>query len=106
MIICKPNVRFKRLLPQIYSLFAKLDAMFTTYGLDCVITSGNDSTHKTGSLHYADLAVDLRSKHVPEEDKDAALEQLRAICGPDYDVLLEHRGGEQEHFHVEYDKDA
>lgn len=33
---------------------------------DLIVTSGNDSTHKEGSKHYVDQALDLRSWSFPE----------------------------------------
>ena len=71
--------------------------------VDMVITSGRDGTHKVGSLHYYDKALDFRTKHLIEKDKTALTVTVKKRLGPDYDVILESRGKTNEHLHVEHD---
>ena len=64
------------------------------------VTSANDSTHKKGSLHYADKAFDIRTKNVvggPEAVKIWA-KNIQIELGPDYDVV-----NEEDHLHLELD---
>lgn len=71
---------------------------------DVTITSGNDSTHMTGSKHYVDAALDIRSKNFPS--KVAKVTFMAAVLkrlGPGYQMILEHEGKAQEHFHLEFD---
>lgn len=70
---------------------------------DCVVTSGNDSTHMRGSKHYSDSALDIRSKTLTKEDKRAWIAVLKRRLGKDYQVILESEGGAQEHVHAEWD---
>ena len=70
---------------------------------DMVITSGNDSTHKTGSKHYTDAALDFRTKHLTATQKRALAATVKQRLGESYDVILEAFGGVNEHLHVEYD---
>jgi hypothetical protein len=63
-----------------------------------VVTSANDGTHMTGSLHYADRALDLRVWHL--SDPAGAARELQRELGDDFDVV--HEGT---HIHVEYDPD-
>jgi len=77
-------------------------SIFSSHGFDCVMTSINDSRHAAKSRHYIGFAVDVRSKHLPSELKDGILAELRSAL-PGFDVLLEQRGTENEHFHMEYD---
>lgn len=69
------------------------------YGLDPVITSCNDGNHMKGSLHYNNMAWDLRIWGLPDV-KAAALELdgLLNIRHHDYDVVVE-----SDHLHVEFD---
>ena len=71
--------------------------------LPCVVTSGMDGKHKDGSLHYQGLAFDFRTKHMADQLKDKLIEDLRNRLTSDFDILLEDRGGENEHLHVEFD---
>ena len=70
------------------------------------ITSANDSDHKYGSLHYENLAFDIRIRNIvgiiefPLAAR-AWAEQMRIALGDDYEVILEDT-----HLHVEYDPDT
>ena len=66
------------------------------------ITSGNDSKHMTGSRHYEDKALDVRSKNFPtRKAKRAFLAAVLLRLGPAYEGFLEQEGKLQEHFHIE-----
>ena len=104
MILIKAGVVFKRLKPEIYGLFGLLDRLWAEYNVECVITAANDGKHKTGSLHYSDDALDVRSKNLPtEQAKQDILSRLQHELGGDYDVLFEFQGQPNEHFHIEFD---
>ena len=68
-------------------------------GQELVITSGRDSIHSDGSLHYYGYAADLRSRYFTEEEKRIAAGTLAAELGPDYDVVIH-----KTHIHAEYQK--
>lgn len=59
--------------------------------------------HGTGSHHYKGLAIDLRSKNLENRHKRVALVELKKRLGPEYQVILESMGTDNEHFHIEYD---
>mgnify|MGYP001584272903 CR=1 FL=1 len=103
MIEVKDGVVFKRLSSEIMSALRLIEPIFTSAGVNCVITSANDSKHMGGSLHYKDRALDLRSKHLPPGSKLTVRDSIAHALGSDYQVLLENEGGVNEHFHVEYD---
>jgi len=80
--------------------------VFWRYGFDFVITSGQDrpkGADLNKTLHDDGLAFDLRSKHVPRPNLPGLLSDLRHILGEDYDVVLENKGMENEHIHIEHD---
>jgi len=61
---------------------------------ELIITSTYEGSHSEGSLHYADLAVDIRRhKH-----GTLVRQELRDKLGMDYDIVLE-----ADHIHIEYD---
>lgn len=75
-------------------------------GYDCVITSAFDGVHGAGSLHNRDgicRALDLRTKHVDQDSKLMLVHSLQVALGPQFDVVLESVGLEQEHAHIEFD---
>lgn len=74
-------------------------------GASCTFTSVNDSKHSDKSLHYSGNAFDVRTKDVTA-NKHYLVQEVKASLGPDYDVVLENIGGEQEHLHVEYDPEV
>ena len=69
-----------------------------------VVTSGNDSPHMDGSLHYKNLAIDFRTGHswetplMSEEEAREIRDELKARLGLGFDVVLE-----KDHLHCEYD---
>lgn len=69
-----------------------------------VVTSGNDGKHMAGSLHYKDLAIDLRTGHAWEKplmtqaEAQALRDELDRRLGVGYDVVLE-----KDHVHCEWD---
>lgn len=104
MLRVKENVIFRTLRPEIYKIFEVIEDAWSPYGVDPVITSAADGIHKRDSFHYRDLAIDLRSKTLPTaEAKVKVLTDLRHELGPEYDVLFENEGEENEHFHLEYE---
>ena len=102
-----PLIKFKSnvVVPKVCIIVAAVINAATELGLpDMVVTSGNDSVHAQGSKHYVDAALDIRTKHLTTEHKHALVRVVKRRLGQDYDVLLEHEGGEQEHAHIEWDR--
>lgn len=87
---------------------AILDAAAKVYAATeqpLVVTSGNDGQHMRGSLHYDDLALDLRVWDLGDHEEAAA--EIQDRLGDDYDVIAEWRaegdGEVPSHIHAEYD---
>lgn len=103
MIRWKDSVRFTDLHPAINLALYRADAIYSTFGQDCWITSMNDSEHMVGSFHYIGRAVDLRVHHLPDEiARRSVTSQLVAALGSQFDVIYEKPGTPNAHIHVEY----
>lgn len=100
----KFGVKLAGLQPQTVLALIVTNDCFRNFGEELVVTSCNDSRHGVNSLHYKGLAFDARSKGLVC-DKKELLKELRTRLGPEFDVLLEDEGGENEHFHIEWDPD-
>lgn len=70
-----------------------------------VITSGNDSRHSNGSLHYQDRALDFRGNNITDAQGFALQNEVRRILGSGYDVVFETFANNpaNDHLHVEFD---
>ena len=69
-----------------------------------VITSGNDSRHMNGSLHYSDRALDFRGNNISLEQGRSFQNEVRRILGDRYDVAFEtFTNRSNNHLHVEFD---
>ncbi len=102
MLSLKPGVSLQGLQPQTVIAVMVAEWLFDGIKVPCVITSGHDSNlHKSTSLHYKGLAVDIRLPSfyngTPELDKIMS-DNIRLNLGKEYDVVLE-----KDHIHVEYD---
>ena len=61
---------------------------------ELIITSTYEGNHSEGSLHYVDLAEDIRRHKKGQEVRD----HLSLNLGPAYDIVLRPN-----HIHIEYD---
>lgn len=97
MIQIKDGVNLTGLKPEITVGLNVAASVLKEHGYDTVLTSGTDGKHGRGSLHYAGLAVDLRTSHVPEDDRQTMQTIIADALGSQFDVVLE-----QTHLHIEY----
>jgi len=98
----KTDVRLCGLRPQMVVALMVITRVFEAQGYECVVTSANDSKHGYGSLHFSGGALDFRMKHVRESTKELIVEEVKGSLTKEFDVLLEYRGMENEHMHIEF----
>jgi hypothetical protein len=91
------HVSLKDLAPQMCFAIMVVQSALAEYQKDAVITSGNDSHHMDGSLHYRGLALDFRTSHLSEGQITIISAKIKDAL-PGYDVVLE-----SDHLHIEYD---
>ena len=66
---------------------------------EVVVTSLRDGTHSDNSLHYKGLAVDLRTRHLTEDQLTFWVQLLKTYLDPlGFDTVRE-----DDHVHIEYD---
>lgn len=102
MIRWKDSCRFDDLHGAIVLAIVRADAIFAGAGLDCWLTSLNDSTHMTGSKHFIGRAVDLRVHHIPDAQRGEIAHQMRVALGPQFTVLYESAGTPNAHLHIQF----
>jgi hypothetical protein len=94
-MLIKAGVDISRLRPEIRK---KLPAMamivWREEKQEIVIASTYEGNHSEGSLHYANLAVDIRRNG----RKKMAFVEIQQYLGDNYDVVLK-----PDHIHIEYD---
>lgn len=101
MLQLKPGVHLAKLSPQMALAAIIVHSIYSRNNAICTITSANDSTHMVGSLHYSGNALDFRTKNYVS-NKAMLIEGIKESLGPDFDVIFEAEGTENEHAHVEY----
>ncbi len=99
----KSGVIIQGLHASMRSALMKADKIMVQHGASLVVTSALDGTHSPGSLHPYGFAIDIRSKHLEQDNKADVLRQLQEQL-PDFDVILECAGKDNEHFHIENEK--
>lgn len=102
---CKPGVSCAGIQWQAIVIIATAHQVWQQCGFDHVtVTAITDGEHKEGSLHYAGLAVDLRTRNDDGVTqwapgiKRMLRDTLKNALGADFDVVVEGT-----HIHVEYD---
>jgi hypothetical protein len=104
----KPGAMVSNLHPRMAPVIVAVARAAATLGLPGpVITSGNDSTHKSGSLHFKNRALDFRANNITDPQSVAFQHAVEAIVGDDYDVIFEKfpANPANDHLHVEFDPD-
>lgn len=100
----KTGVSLRGIKPEVVVGMLITNSQYERSGVELLLTSVNDSRHSSGSLHYAGLAFDCRTKWVMSRETIMPLvESIRSSLGDEWDVVLEDYGGDNEHIHVEYD---
>jgi hypothetical protein len=103
----KPEVRLEGVQREIFVAIGYVFGLLTSAGYDTVITSANDGVHNNGSLHPKGLAVDIRSRHIPDGDRARLFNEMRSTLKPcGYDVIEEGSRATAAttaaHWHLEY----
>ena len=94
-MLLKPGTDISRIKPAIREKLDDINQIvYTPDEYEMVITSTYEGNHRPGSLHYANLAIDIKNPKHPKKTIDT----LRKELGEDYAVV-----GELDHIHIEYD---
>lgn len=106
MIRVKPGVSLDNTHEAIWTAVAVAARVWSSWEADLWVTSANDGVHPGGarpSFHPKGQAVDVRTHNLPVNGRQQAIDMLRGILGPNYDVLYESVGTPNEHCHIQYD---
>ena len=94
-MLIKAGVDISRLRPEIRKKLNTISGIIQTRANEeLTITSTCEGNHSAGSLHYANLAIDIRRPKKPM----TVYKEIKQQLGPDYDVILYVH-----HIHIEYD---
>ncbi|MGI9418465.1 MAG: peptidoglycan-binding protein [Geminicoccaceae bacterium] len=105
-LLLKANADIDNLDPRVRATFDDIvGAWDAAGGPTPVITSGNDSRHSVGSLHFQDLAIDLRANNISDSLAQSIADDLARRLGSDFDVIFERfpNNPANDHIHLEYD---
>jgi len=84
-MLIKAGVDISRLRPEIRKKLNGIVEIYRQVDEELVITSTYEGNHSPGSLHYANLAIDIRR---PGEGKAYIRVHLEELLGPDYDIVF------------------
>ena len=99
----KEGVALDDLQPEAFSAAEIAKPILEAAGVDFVVTStgpGDRANTESveGTKHNTGQAFDIRTRDIPEEDRQAVADQLQEALGDDFDVVLE-----SDHIHIERD---
>ena len=101
----KAGVNIEKLRPEMAQTIGVVSSVASDLNLPRpVITSGNDSKHMTGSLHYKNSALDFRGNNITLEQGRSYRDHIQARLGKDYQVFFETflNNPSNNHIHIEY----
>ena len=98
----KASVLLFGIKPEMAIVHSEVKSIFANYGYGCVITSGVDSHAGKLSLHNEGLALDYRTKHIPDDVCNRMVNEIKTAL-PCCDIGLHSRSTPNEHLHVEFD---
>ena len=103
-IIVKRGASIEKCGPEILLASIKIEPLYAKHGVDLVVTSGSEEYKHSAdrSAHYRGDAQDWRIKSIPKQDRKKLLRAIRRKLGPDYVVLHEKIGTQQEHIHAHW----
>jgi hypothetical protein len=94
-MLIKAGVDISRLRPEIRKKLGKIESIVDAINhKEMIITSTYEGNHSASSLHYANLAVDIRSVN----RGSTVWGEIGRALGEDYDVIIY-----ENHIHIEYD---
>lgn len=101
------SVKIGQLHPKMEAVIVAVAGAARAMGLpQPVITSGNDSNHMNGSLHFKNRALDFRGNNIKVTVGKLLAENVAGRLGSQYDVVFEtFLQPANNHLHVEFDPD-
>ena len=99
-VVCKDGVTLDKLRPEILKALEVAVYVYATFGQKLVVTSANDGKHMKNSLHYKDLAFDLRTRDIEPKIVEEMVAVIKKNLTADYDVIIETISP---HLHIEFD---
>lgn len=109
-MLYRHGANFTGLKAPIWYALGVMECIYVKRGFQMVLAYGDDGVHSVpNTLHGQGLAVDLRTRTLPETTVAIMVAEARLILYPlGFDVVNEHdkvdaNGVPQPHIHVEYD---
>lgn len=93
----KTGVKLNGIKPEIVLAIIIIETIYSKWDKELVITEATGGKHGRASLHYAGLAIDIRTNYFTNEEKQLVARDLREALGENYDVVVE-----TSHIHVEF----
>ena len=93
----KAGVQVGGIQPEMTLALMTIHGILMKHGQELVITSCTDSQHSSKSRHYIGYGLDLRSRDVPEADRELVVQEMRDALGAEYYVAFEVH-----HFHIQF----
>ena len=104
MFELKPGVSVKGIQPEMCIASQVVESVYRHFGENTIITSACGGGDGPTYRHPKGTALDFRTTHVLESRiLDYIFGAIKSALGEEFDVLLEARGEENEHIHVEFD---
>lgn len=103
MIAFADGVSIRRITPELVLAMFAVSGALELNGAMLIITHVVDGEHGDPSFHYTGRAFDFRTRELDDETLGAIVSDVMAAGVPNLQLVIEDRGGPNEHGHVEID---
>jgi hypothetical protein len=97
MIALKPGVMLCGLKAEMAIGLSVVASCYEEFNRKCIVTSGTEGVHSSGSHHYMGLALDFRTRHLSLTETSLIANLCKECLTDQFDVITEST-----HLHVEY----
>lgn len=100
-MLLKKGVRLLGVKPELLIGLMVADTIYNKNDEELTVTSIVDGKHSRTSKHYLGFGADLRTNDIDEDTVALITAQLKRQL-PEFYILLEHKGTQNEHIHMHF----
>ncbi len=95
----KKGVSLRGLQPEMAVVLTIVAEIYESeFEADTIVTCGTEGRHGKASKHYTGHALDFRTRHIDEDEREKLADAVKDCLGDEFDIVLH-----ESHLHIEFD---